>query len=124
MRRCGITFTFIPEEYLDHGRKINVVFYARREHEKPRVVYVVELMRNGSLMGVLFVDNGEESKRLLERLGELKEKIQVIDVSKNGVRGWLLLEYGTMEVPLLVTEHAVLTDAESILDFLKKTVHA
>ncbi|QOJ78225.1 hypothetical protein IG193_05475 [Infirmifilum lucidum] len=77
--------------------------------------------RNGAV-GILFVDGGEESKRLLTKfsVSKLLEKLKVVDVSKNGLRGWLLLEYGTTEVPLLVTEDAVLSDPKSIEEYVEK----
>ncbi|WP_191118556.1 hypothetical protein [Infirmifilum uzonense] len=71
-------------------------------------------------LGVLFVDGGEESRTLLSRLGDISGKIRIVDVSKNGLRGWLLMEYGTTEVPLLVTENSILSGVKNIMEFLEK----
>ncbi len=80
------------------------------------------MFKRNNAIGILFVDGGEESKRLLAKFSasKLSEKLKVVDISKNGLRGWLLLEYGTAEVPLLVTEDAVLSDPKSIEEYLEK----
>lgn len=65
----------------------------------------------------LFVDGGEESKvaeNLLQRRGL---RYRRIDVSSNGLRGWLLFEYGTAKVPLLVVGGTVLVGLEEIRKF-------
>ncbi|WP_460025892.1 glutathione S-transferase N-terminal domain-containing protein [Infirmifilum sp. SLHALR2] len=80
------------------------------------------MVRENGNIGVLFVDGSEESKRLLAKLAEngLSGLIEVVDVSKNSLRGWLLLEYGTSEVPLLVTEKGVLSGSKSIEEYINK----
>lgn len=67
---------------------------------------------------VLFVDNSEECLKLLEHLkgNGVLQKVKVVEV--NGIRGWLVLEYGTPRVPLLVTESRVVAGAEEILSYL------
>lgn len=71
---------------------------------------------------ILYVDDSEESKEILEKLrnGNGSSKIQVVDVGKNGLRGWLLLEYGTMKTPLMVTERNVIGDPRRIVEHLEK----
>lgn len=68
----------------------------------------------------LFVDGGEESREaegILQRMGL---KYKRIDVSSNGLRGWLLFEYGTAKVPLLVAGGTVLVGLEEIKKFYLK----
>lgn len=81
------------------------------------------MLRDNDTLGVLFVDESEESRLLLSKLGDVSKKLQVIDVSKNGLRGWLLMEYGTTEVPLLVTENSILSGIKSIEAFIEKLMH-
>lgn len=74
--------------------------------------------QEGKAEAVLFIDRSEESLRLLEHLkgnGAL-QRIKVIEV--NGLRGWLILEYGTPRVPLLVTENRIVAGAQEILSYL------
>ncbi len=74
---------------------------------------------------ILYVDESEESKEILKRLksGANLSKIQVVDVGKNGLRGWLLLEYGTMKTPLMVTDRSVIGDPRRIMEYLEKVLH-
>lgn len=65
----------------------------------------------------LFVDQSEESRRAEELLREKGVKYRRIDVSVNGLRGWLLFEYGTAKVPLLVTGGTILVGLEEIEKF-------
>ena len=75
---------------------------------------------------VLFVDKSGESLRLLHELesrGALRA-VKVVEV--DGLRGWLILEYGVSRVPLLVTESRVISDPEEIISYLSRnraTVH-
>lgn len=74
---------------------------------------------------ILYVDESEESKEILKRLknGANLSKIQVVDVGKNGLRGWLLLEYGTMKTPLMVTDRSIIGDPRRIMEYLEKVLH-
>ena len=63
---------------------------------------------------LLFVDDEEEeSRKAEEELKRLGVKYRKIDV-RNGLRGWLLFEYGTVKVPILVLEGAVLVGLDEI----------
>ncbi|MEM1641499.1 MAG: glutathione S-transferase N-terminal domain-containing protein, partial [Thermofilaceae archaeon] len=68
----------------------------------------------------LFVDGGEESREAEELLQRKGLKYRKIDVSSNGLRGWLLFEYGTAKVPLLVMGGTVLVGLEEIKNFCSK----
>lgn len=65
----------------------------------------------------LFVDGGEESREAEALLQNRGLRYKRIDVSSNGLRGWLLFEYGTARVPLLVTGGTVLIGIEEIKKF-------
>lgn len=74
---------------------------------------------------VLFVDEGEASKKILEELksdGRWTENLKIIDISKSKLRGWLLLEYGSVKTPMLVTGSNVISGYEEVLSFLRKLV--
>jgi len=77
-------------------------------------------LNGGRVMeAILFVDKGEESQRAQEALANAGIKLRIIDVSKNGLRGWLLFEYGTSKVPLLVYDGKILAGLEEILKALR-----
>ena len=63
---------------------------------------------------VLFVDGSEESKAAEAELEKRGLRFKRVDVSGNGLRGWLLFEYGTSKVPLLVMGGAVLVGLDEI----------
>ncbi|RLF02110.1 MAG: hypothetical protein DRK00_10485 [Thermoprotei archaeon] len=63
---------------------------------------------------ILFVDGGEESREAEEMLKQRGLKYRRIDVRDNGLRGWLLFEYGTSKVPMLVLNNKVLVGLEEI----------
>jgi len=63
---------------------------------------------------VLFVDGSEESKAAEAELEKRGLKFRKVDVSGNGLRGWLLFEYGTSKVPLLVIGGSVLVGLNEI----------
>lgn len=67
---------------------------------------------------LLFVDGSEESRAAEEELRKLGLRFRRVDVSKNGLRGWLLFEYGTAKVPLLVVGNKVLVGLEEIREKL------
>ncbi len=70
--------------------------------------------RWGSLgEALLFVDGDRDSEEAEELLNKLGVKYRKIDV-RNGLRGWLLFDYGTAEVPLLVVGEKVLVGLEEI----------
>ena len=66
----------------------------------------------------LFVDDNEESREARKLLKEMGVNFKEIDVSKGGVRGWMLLEFGAMEAPVMVTPSAVFMGLESIKKYL------
>ena len=67
----------------------------------------------------LFVDGGEESELAEKLLKEKGFKYKRVDVSVNGLKGWLLFEYGTSAVPLLVAGGAVFVGLEEIKKFIE-----
>lgn len=62
---------------------------------------------------LLFVDEEDDSRKAEEFLSKLGIRYRRIDV-RNGLRGWLLFDYGTVEVPLLVVGERVLVGFEEI----------
>ncbi len=70
---------------------------------------------------VLFVGSDEDSKKLLEdiKIWGAHDKIKIVDVSVNGLRGWLLVEYGSTKTPLLVTNNTILSGYEEIRNYIK-----
>ncbi len=71
---------------------------------------------------ILYVDDDVESKMLLKKLklSVKRSSIQIVDVGKNSLRGWLLLEYGTMKTPLMVTDRAVISEPQKIIEYILK----
>jgi len=69
-------------------------------------------------VAMLFADEGEESRMAEELLKQQGLKYKRIDVSGSGLLGWLLFEYGTARVPLLVIGATVLVGLEEIRRFL------
>lgn len=67
----------------------------------------------------LFVDNEKESKDTIRLLKEKGLKCKVIDVSKNGIRGWLILEFGTSKTPILAFNKRIAVGYENIRNLLK-----
>lgn len=63
---------------------------------------------------ILFVDEGEESREAEEVLKRRGLEYRRIDVRGNGLRGWLLFEYGTSRVPMLVLGSRILVGIEEI----------
>lgn len=71
-----------------------------------------------SVEAVLFVDEGDESRQAEQALKKAGIDFKVVNVSRNGLKGWLLFEYGTSKVPLLVCDGKVLVGLEEILKIL------
>ncbi len=70
---------------------------------------------------VLFVKGGKEDEEALKLLKEvLGDELVVIDVRKNGVRGWMLWEYGSDETPLLATPTGVYYGVEAIKSLVRR----
>jgi len=67
----------------------------------------------------LFVekDNDEcvKAENLLKSLGIPYFKI---DIDENGIRGWMLKDFGTMKVPLIATSDAVVVGFKDIEQYL------
>ena len=69
---------------------------------------------------VLFVGGGEEDETALRMLRErLGDELMVIDVRRNGVRGWMLWEYGTDRTPLLASPSGVYYGLKAIKSFVE-----
>ena len=69
---------------------------------------------------VLFVGNDDDSKKLLEdiKLWGAHDRIKIVDVSVNGLLGWLLVEYGSAKTPLLATNSTVLSGYNEIKSYI------
>jgi len=77
-------------------------------------------VRGGTMRYVLFVKGGKEDEEALKLLREvLGDELVVIDVRKNGVRGWMLWEYGSDETPLLTTPTGVYYGVKAIRSLVK-----
>mgnify|MGYP000306509121 CR=1 FL=1 len=69
-------------------------------------------------MKVLFVVKNEECRRVEELLKSLRVDYEKVYV--DGLKGSVLLEYGTEKVPLLVTEKSVLVGYEAIREAITR----
>ncbi|MCX8180456.1 MAG: hypothetical protein N3E41_03630 [Thermofilaceae archaeon] len=67
----------------------------------------------------LFVDDGEESKAAEAELAKRGIRYRRVDISVNGLRGWLLFEYGTAKAPILVDGNSVFIGLEEIKKVLR-----
>jgi len=79
------------------------------------------MFKNGRIMEdvILFIDENRESEKALAYLQAHGVKFKVIDVRKNGIRGWLLLEFGSTKAPILVTSKNIIYGFENIINFIK-----
>lgn len=68
----------------------------------------------------LFVDDGEESKMAAELLKSKGVKFKVIDVKKDGIRGWMLFEFGTTKTPILASASIIVIGLSDIREFVKR----
>jgi len=69
----------------------------------------------------LFVEkNNSECEKAVALLESLREPFVKIDIDENGVRGWMLLEFGTSKTPVLATKDAILVGLEEIERYLLK----
>ena len=70
----------------------------------------------------LFTDNNEEcikAEKLLHKTGIPYKKI---DVTRNGIRGWMLVEFGTMQTPMITTPDAVIVGIKNIEKYFKSSL--
>ncbi len=68
----------------------------------------------------LFVEkNNTECEKVEELLVKYKIPYEKIDVDDNGVRGYMIKDFGTMKVPLLVTPDAIIIGFEPIKKYLE-----
>ena len=68
----------------------------------------------------LFVEEGcDKCTRARELLIEEGIPFKVVDVSKNGVKGWMLVEFGSMETPLLAGPDAIVVGLENIEKYVE-----
>ena len=67
----------------------------------------------------LFVEkNNSECEKATALLESLRVPFVKIDIDENGVRGWMLLEFGTNKTPVLATKDAILVGLEEIEKYL------
>lgn len=67
----------------------------------------------------LFTDNNEDSLEAEKLLRDVGVEFKKIDVSKNGLKGWLLVEFGTMNTPIMTTPNAVIVGLENIQKYVR-----
>ena len=68
----------------------------------------------------LFVEkNNSECEKATALLESLRVPFVKIDIDENGVRGWMILEFGTSKTPLLAIEEAVLVGLKEIEGYFK-----
>lgn len=70
----------------------------------------------GCVKYTLFINNNEDSRKAIEYLRSIGLDFQIINVSTKN-KGWLLLEYGTMELPILTTINRIIYGYENIKKF-------
>lgn len=65
---------------------------------------------------VLYVDKSEPSRKLVSEISSKGDgkKIKVVDVDARKLRGWILFEYGTTKMPLMVTSSKIVEGYEKI----------
>jgi len=66
---------------------------------------------------IIFVDGGEKSKKLIKEIKNKNNgssKIKIINVDEKKIRGWIYLEYGTLDVPLMVTPTEIVEGYDNI----------
>ncbi len=82
---------------------------------------MVSRSENMGVKYVLFVGGGkddDEAVRIVKKA--LGSELVVIDVRKDGVRGWMLWEYGTDETPLLTSPYGVFYGLKAIRSFVNR----
>jgi len=68
----------------------------------------------------LFVEEGcDKCAKARELLAEEGIPFKVVDVSKDGVKGWMLVEFGSMETPLLAGPDAIVVGLENIREYVE-----
>ena len=68
----------------------------------------------------LFVEkNNDECKKIEEILVEMGIPYEKIDIDDNGIRGYMMKDFGTTKVPLLVTPNAIVIGLEAIKKYLE-----
>jgi len=70
----------------------------------------------------LFTDNNKDSLEAEKILRNTGIEFKKIDVSKNGLKGWLLVEFGTMNTPIMTTPNAVVVGLENIQKYIQKCI--
>ncbi len=65
---------------------------------------------------VLYVDKSEPSRKLVSEINSKGDgkRIKVVDVDARKLRGWILFEYGTTKMPLMVTSSKIVEGYEKI----------
>ncbi|RLF07611.1 MAG: hypothetical protein DRJ64_02640 [Thermoprotei archaeon] len=70
----------------------------------------------------LFVDESPDSKKAINILKTKGIPFKEINVSKNGMRGWMLFEFGTMKTPVLAFDNNVLIGYDKIKEFVERNL--
>ncbi len=68
----------------------------------------------------LFVDEKEESEKVIYLLKSKGISFRKIIVTQNGMRGWMLFEFGTSKTPVLAFKNNIVIGYENIKDFIDK----
>jgi len=68
----------------------------------------------------LFVEkNSSECEKAIALLESLGIPFIKVDVDENGVRGWMILEFGSNKTPLLATKETILVGLKEIEEYFK-----
>ncbi|MCD6562834.1 MAG: hypothetical protein J7K23_02815 [Thermoproteales archaeon] len=68
----------------------------------------------------LFVDERSESEKAIFLLRSKGISFKKILVTQNGMRGWMLFEFGTSKTPILAFKNNIVIGFENIKDFIDK----
>ena len=68
----------------------------------------------------LFVDERSESEKAIFLLRSKGMSFKKILVTQNGMRGWMLFEFGTSKTPILAFKNNIVIGFENIKDFIDK----
>jgi len=68
----------------------------------------------------LFVDSSEESRLAKQLLRAKGIPFKEINVENNGLRGWMLFEFGTTKAPILASGNVVLIGLNDIKKYLER----
>ena len=68
----------------------------------------------------LFIDEKTESEKAVNLLKSRGISFRKIVVTRNGMRGWMLFEFGTSKTPILAFKNNIIIGYENIKSFIDK----